>query len=295
MRTCRKMLHVVPAFKTVDTCAAEFPEPDGLPLHDLRRVRDGGGAQDAPPCHDPGRRPEPHWPGHRVRLLLRARVLCARGGRVRDHHGELQPGNRVHRLRHVRQAVLRAAHVRGRHGHRGRGEARRRGGDVGRPDAAQAGERARRGGRAHHGHQPRGHRPGRGPRPLRRHPGRAGHHVPGRRHGLHVRGGLRRGRPDRVPLARAPQLRAGRARHGVSSTTPRGWTTTWPRRARPCARRRLRDRAAISSTASSTAPSRSTSTPSATEPRRCPSAAVMEHIEDGGHPLRRLGLLSRRP
>ena len=25
VRTCRKMLHVVPAFKTVDTCAAEFP------------------------------------------------------------------------------------------------------------------------------------------------------------------------------------------------------------------------------------------------------------------------------
>ena len=86
---------------------------------------------------------------------------------------------------------------------------------LGGPDAAQAGERARRGGRAHHGHQPRGHRPGRGPRPLRRHPGRAGHHVPGRRHGLHVRGGLRRGRPDRVPLLVRPSYVLGGRGMGI--------------------------------------------------------------------------------
>ena len=45
--------------------------------------------------------PEPHRPGHRVRLL-RARTPRWRARRrVRDHHGQLQPGNRVHRLRHL--------------------------------------------------------------------------------------------------------------------------------------------------------------------------------------------------
>ena len=59
--------------------------------------------------HHPGRRPEPHRPGDRVRLLLRPCRLCAEGCRVRDHHGQLQPGNRQHRLRHIRPAVFRAA------------------------------------------------------------------------------------------------------------------------------------------------------------------------------------------
>ena len=34
---------------------------------------------------------EPHRPGHRVRLLLRARQLRAARRRLRDHHGQLQP------------------------------------------------------------------------------------------------------------------------------------------------------------------------------------------------------------
>ena len=62
---------------------------DRLHVLDLRRgVRS---AADRPQeDHDPRRRPEPHRPGHRVRLLLRARrVRAARGG-LRDHHGQLQ-------------------------------------------------------------------------------------------------------------------------------------------------------------------------------------------------------------
>ena len=92
---------------------------------------------------------------------------------------------------------------------------RRRGGDAGRPNAAEACRGAAGRGRAHHGHETRGHRPGRRPRPLlapsatswtsrTRPPVMA----------LHVRRGVRGGRPDRLPAARAPQLRAGRARHG---------------------------------------------------------------------------------
>ena len=74
---------------------------------------------------DPGRRPQPHRPGDRVRLLLRARRAGAARGRVRDHHGQLQPGDGVDRLRHLRPAVLRAAHARGRAGDHRRREAGR--------------------------------------------------------------------------------------------------------------------------------------------------------------------------
>ncbi len=60
-----------------------------LPLLHLR----GGvrGEPDQPPQdHDPRRRAEPHRPGDRVRLLLRARRARAARGRLRDHHGQLQ-------------------------------------------------------------------------------------------------------------------------------------------------------------------------------------------------------------
>ena len=43
-------------------------------------------------------RSEPHWPGNRVRLLLRSRVVCAAGGGLRDHHGQLESRNRLHGL-----------------------------------------------------------------------------------------------------------------------------------------------------------------------------------------------------
>jgi hypothetical protein len=57
----------------------------------------------------PRRRPQPHRPGHRVRLLLLPRLLRADRGRLRDHHGQLQPRDGVDRLRHLRPALFRAA------------------------------------------------------------------------------------------------------------------------------------------------------------------------------------------
>jgi carbamoyl-phosphate synthase large subunit len=57
----------------------------------------------------PRRRPEPHRPGHRVRLLLLPCRLRAQGRGLRGDHGQLQPGNRVDRLRHLRPALFRAA------------------------------------------------------------------------------------------------------------------------------------------------------------------------------------------
>ena len=68
--------------------------------------------------HGAGRRAEPHRPGHRVRLLLRACRAGAARGRLRDHHGQLQSGDRFHRLRHLRPPVFRAADAGRRAGNR---------------------------------------------------------------------------------------------------------------------------------------------------------------------------------
>ena len=63
---------------------------------------------------DPRGRPQPHRPGHRVRLLLRPRRHD--GPRVRPRRGDdqLQPRDGLDRLRHLRPPVLRAADARGR-------------------------------------------------------------------------------------------------------------------------------------------------------------------------------------
>ena len=74
---------------------------------------------------DPRLGPQPHRPGDRVRLLLRARRDDGARLRPRRGDGQLQPGDRLDRLRHVRPAVLRAAHARGRARDR-RGRAARR-------------------------------------------------------------------------------------------------------------------------------------------------------------------------
>ncbi len=84
-----------------------------LHVFDLRRrLRHAGlrgRSHRTPEDHHSRRRAQPDRPGHRVRLLLRPRRLCAEGRRLRDHHGQLQSGNRQHRLRHLRPAVFRAA------------------------------------------------------------------------------------------------------------------------------------------------------------------------------------------
>ena len=138
---------------------------DRLPVFDLRRGMRGE-SEHAAQDHDPGRRSEPHRPGHRVRLLLRARGDGAARGRLRDHHGQLQSGDRVDRLRHLRPAVLRAADLRRRHGDHREGKARRRDRAVRRPDAAETVAGARRGRRTHHRHHARQHRHRRGSRAV---------------------------------------------------------------------------------------------------------------------------------
>ena len=109
------------------------------------RTRTRCAPSERPQDRHPRLGPEPHRPGHRVRLLLRARQLRAARRRLRDDHDQLQPRDRLDRLRHERPPLLRAAHRRGR-AQRHRGRAARRAGGVivqpRRPDAAQAGGRA---------------------------------------------------------------------------------------------------------------------------------------------------------
>ena len=115
----REQLDVRPVFKRIDTCAAEFASPTAYmystyeaPFAGAARRR-GAGLRSQEGRH-PRRRPEPHRPGHRVRLLLLPRRLRAARRRLRSHHDQLQPGDRLDRLRHLRPALFRAADGRGR-------------------------------------------------------------------------------------------------------------------------------------------------------------------------------------
>ncbi len=80
---------------------------DAVSLLDLRG-RERSARLRCPQGGDPRLRSEPHRPGDRVRLLLRARLVRPARGRLRDDHGQLQPGDRVDRLRHVGPSLLRA-------------------------------------------------------------------------------------------------------------------------------------------------------------------------------------------
>ena len=96
----------------------------------------------------PGRRPEPDRPGHRVRLLLRARLVRPARGGTRDRDDQLQPGDGLDRPRHLGPPLFRAAHRGGRARDLSAGGVERRasGRDrlAGRPDAASCATRWRR-------------------------------------------------------------------------------------------------------------------------------------------------------
>ena len=204
------------SFKAVDTCAAEFEAETPYYYSGWERTGGARGAARRPPERgDPRLRAEPDRPGHRVRLLLRARRDD--GARVGPRRGDdqLQPGDGLDRLRHLRPPLLRAAHARGR---ARRDRARAAGGrdrPVRRPDAAEACGRAGRRRRAAARHAGRLDPPGRGPAELR---GAARRARPARRR--------RTPRPSRttqalevadgggLPAAGASVLRARRPRDG---------------------------------------------------------------------------------
>ena len=64
VRACRKILGVRPAFKTVDTCAAEFPTKTAYHYKIYDADESEVADEDASAGAHPGRRPQPHRPGH---------------------------------------------------------------------------------------------------------------------------------------------------------------------------------------------------------------------------------------
>ena len=220
-----------PTFKTVDTCAAEFEA--FTPYHyatyeEEDEVRPSERAR----VDHPRLGPQPDRPGHRVRLLLRARLHDPARRRLRDGHDQLQPRDRLDRLRHVGPPVLRAADRRGR-GQRARRRAggRRDGGGrhrlPRRPDAAQAGRLAPA--RAGARHEPGLHRPGRGPRALERAVPRAGDPPA-------ARAARRRPRPRRWPSPGGSATRCCCARATCSAAAPWRSSTTTTACAASCSR-----------------------------------------------------------
>ena len=232
---------------------------DGIHVFDVRG-RGRIGAERPAQGDGAGRRSQPHRPGHRVRLLLRACGDGAARGRLRDHHGQLQSGDRVDRLRHLRPPVLRAADAGRRARDRRPREALGRDRPVRRADAAQARARAGEERRADHRHVAGHDRRRRGPRALPADDRAAGPQAAAQPHGAHRGRGAGRRRGDRLSAGGAPVVRARRAGDGD--------------RARPARPRALHARggqgqqrfAGAARPFPRTTRSRSTSTPSATAP-----------------------------
>ena len=111
---------------------------DAVPLLHVRG-RDRGPPERPPEGRHPRLGAEPHRSGHRVRLLLRARVVRPARGRLRDRDDQLQPGDGVDRLRHVGSPVLRAVDEGGRAERPRRGEAAPCDRVARRSDAVEAG------------------------------------------------------------------------------------------------------------------------------------------------------------
>ncbi len=211
VRTAREAAGVLPTYKTVDTCAAEFEAL--TPYHystyeDEDEVR----PSDRPQRRDPRQRSQPDRSGHRVRLLLRPRLVRVARRGVRDRDGELQPGDGEHRLRHQRSPVLRAAHQ-GRRAqrHRRRDSGERRGAAEGhrlsrRPDSAEALGAAT--GRAHRRHIASLDRSRRRSREVERALQRTAHPAAPRRHRDRSGAGVADRRHRRLPGPRAPLVRA---------------------------------------------------------------------------------------
>ena len=105
---CARAAAMFPVYKMVDTCAGEFAaatpyfystyeeEDEATPI-----AGDAGGRRRL--------RPDPHRPGHRVRLLLGAGGPGAARRRRRLDHDQLEPGDGLDRLRRLRPPLLRTA------------------------------------------------------------------------------------------------------------------------------------------------------------------------------------------
>ena len=220
---------LVPAFKRIDTCAAEFESFTPYMYGTYEQVDE---AEPTPKRKVVilGSGPNRIGQGIEFDYCCVHAVARLQEGRLRDGDGQLQSRDRLHRLRHRRPSVLRAADVRGRDGgDRARAQRRRRGlvrRAVRRPDAAEAGAAAARGGRVHPGHVTGLDRPCRGSAALLAAAVGARHTAAGERHGGVARGGAGSCRAHRLSGRRPAVVRAGRSRAWRSSSTPARWTAT---------------------------------------------------------------------
>jgi carbamoyl-phosphate synthase large subunit len=219
----------VPAYKRIDTCAAEFEsftpymygsyepfcESDPNPKKKVVILgsgpnRIGQGIEfDYCCCHAAF--------ALREELLLPRRLCPPRGG-LRDGDDQLQPGDRLDGLRHDGSLVLRAAHVRGRDGGARQGAlgGGQRGlpGAVRRADTTEAGTAASGRRCFDSRHLARFDRSRRGSPPFLAAAVGSRDPAAGERDGDVTQRGTRCGRQYRLSRRRAPVVRARRPRHG---------------------------------------------------------------------------------
>ena len=266
VRAERKRLGIIPTYRLVDTCAAEFEAytPYYYSTYgDENEARDS----DKKKIIILGGGPNRIGQGIEFDYCCVHAAFAAEGTRLRDHHGQLQPGDRLHRLRHLRQALLRAAHARRRAQHLRSGKTLRRHRPVRRPDPAQSRQPASNDhGVPIIGTSPKSHRTRRGPQVLRR-AARQARPQPSRQRHRHHRGRSRSPSPtgSAIPvLVRPSFVLGGRAMQIVYNDAELSHYMRERRRPpRPTAR--------CSWTASSKTPPRWTSIASATA--RPPSSA----------------------
>ena len=109
---------VKPVFKRVDTCAAEFQAATAY-MYSTYEEECEAAPSDRPKIMVLGGGPNRIGQGIEFDYCCVHAALAMRGGRLRDHHGQLQPGDGLHRLRHLGPSLLRAGDAGRRARHRG--------------------------------------------------------------------------------------------------------------------------------------------------------------------------------
>ena len=176
IRALRVEHDVIPVYKAVDTCAAEFQAetPYFYSTYEQENEAEPGDKERVVIL---GSGPNRIGQGIEFDYCCVHAALTARERATRPSWSTATR-RRSARLRHLRPPLLRAADVRGRRQHRRQRAAQGRDRAVRRPDATQDRPRARRGRHPHPGHAPGVHRPRRGPRALRRPARGTGHPMP---------------------------------------------------------------------------------------------------------------------
>jgi carbamoyl-phosphate synthase large subunit len=199
IRSLRHEHGIRPVFKTVDTCAGEFPAATPY-LYSTYETENESVRSD-----------------RRKMVILGSGRLLFPGParrRGRDDHDQLESRNGVHRLRHFGQAVLRAADSGGCARDRRAREARGRHRADGRSDPAAARPPSPGSGCAHPRNERGRHRPGGRPKAVRSPVQGVGDHLPRGWYRHECGRGRGSGQPDRLSDPRAPELRARRPGNG---------------------------------------------------------------------------------